>query len=358
MLLYVHFSGGNDMKRRKRLYRKNKQKKLIIIFLCTVLCFMVVGYSAFSTRINLTAKGNIKDKSRVIQRWNVYSDEDFHTDFYKENIVSVTFLDNVIVPSNAVEKWDVSESKDHGVMAYVTESASETGKYDLYIGAKNGVIANKNSALLFADFINLKNINFGNNFDTSNVINMAQMFLNCQNLTDIDLSSFNTENLLDMSGMFQMFDTKSQEDRSGKLKTIKFGSNFNTSNVTSMSSLFYRCSSLKTVDISMFNTSKVTNMSGMFYGCTSLVSIDLNNLNTSNVTNMYAMFWYASSLTKLDLTSFDISKVASTKKMFADTRSLTQICVSDKWNLQNVSNTADMFLGSTISEVTTGQCNN
>lgn len=36
-------------------------------------------------------------------------------------------------------------------MAYVIESTSETGKYDLYIEAKGGVIANANSSYLFAN---------------------------------------------------------------------------------------------------------------------------------------------------------------------------------------------------------------
>lgn len=338
------------MKRRRKFSKKRIIFPLIILFVC-----FSVGYSAFETNVNLNAKGNIKEKSRVIQSFSKTSDNDFHNEFYKDKIISATFTNSNVVPSGAVQKWDVSEDKKGGVMAWILDS-TETGMYDLYIGAKNGVIGNSDSALLFADFINLKIINFDNNFDTSNVVSMKNMFMNCQNLTDIDLSSFNTESLIYMTGMFQMFDTKAQADRGGKLKSIIFGPNFNTSSVTNMSYLFYHCNSLEDVDISMFNTSKVTNMSGMFYQCSSLVSIDLSNFNTSNVTDMYAMFWGASSLTRLDLTSFDISKVISTKKMFADTRKLTKICVSDKWNIQNVSNMVDMFLNSNVSSFTTGKC--
>ena len=40
-------------------------------------------------------------------------------------------------------------------------------------------------------------------------------------------------------------------------------------------------------DISKWNTSKVTNMSDMFYKCSSLLSLpDISKWNTSNVTNM------------------------------------------------------------------------
>lgn len=54
----------------------------------------------------------------------------------------------------------MSESKEQGVMAYILESTTETGKYDLYIGVKNGVIANPDSRSFFYKFINVKTINF------------------------------------------------------------------------------------------------------------------------------------------------------------------------------------------------------
>ena len=48
----------------------------------------------------------------------------------------------------------------------------------------------------------LKNIVFGDNFDTSNVTNMTSMFMMCSSLTELDLSSFDTSNATDMRGMF------------------------------------------------------------------------------------------------------------------------------------------------------------
>ena len=44
-------------------------------------------------------------------------------------------------------------------------------------------------------------------------------------------------------------------------------SNFNTNNVTNMSYMFYRCSSLKELNLSNFNTNNDINMSCMFDGC-------------------------------------------------------------------------------------------
>ena len=318
---------------------------------------MAIGYAAFSTNININAKGNILEKSRVIQRWTDASNEDFHTDYYKENIVNATFLDNNNVPDNATEYWNVSENKNKGgVMAWVVPNNEDSTKYDLYIGAKDGVIANENSGNLFYDFINIKNIEFGNNFDTSNTTSMYRMFCNCQNLITIDLSSFDTSEVTNISGMFQMFDHKTLSDKSSKLETIIFGDNFDTSKVTTMGSLFYHCNSLKKLDLSNWDTSNVTTMSGMFYACFNLSSLDLSSFNTEKVTTMYAMFWGDSSLETLNLCSFDTSNVRDMYRMFREMHKITNIYVGGKWTMDNVVSSGEMFLYSNVSEVTTGQC--
>ena len=111
---------------RKIRRRRNKQRKIIVISLTCFLFIMVGGYAAFQTNLNITAKGNIAQKSRVIQSWTNTDNTDFHSDYYKENIVSATFLDNNDIPSNAVESWNVSEDKEHGgVMAWVVQNNTE-----------------------------------------------------------------------------------------------------------------------------------------------------------------------------------------------------------------------------------------
>ena len=44
----------------------------------------------------------------------------------------------------------------------------------------------------------------------------------------------------------------------------------------------------------------------MFYECNSLADIDLSNFNTENITNMSSMFEKCISLTKIDLSNFNI----------------------------------------------------
>ena len=223
------------------------------------------------------ARGNIKEKSRVIQSWDENSQTDFHSDFYRENIVSATFLDNNNVPNNATESWNVSEDKENGeVMAWVVPNISESSKYDLYIGTKAGVIANEDSGNLFFDFSNLTEINFNNNFDTSNAINMLAMFRLCTSLTTLDLSSFDTTKVTSMSMMF------AGDSEKMNIRNIDLSS-FNTSNVNNMMAMFYQCSQLNNLDLNSFDTRNVTNMAMMFMGCKSLSCLDLTTFYTSNV---------------------------------------------------------------------------
>jgi len=57
-----------------------------------------------------------------------------------------------------------------------------------------------------------------------------------------------------------------------------------------MSYMFYNCSSLKEINLSSFNTNQVTNMASMFYNCSSLKEINLSSFNTNQVTDMSYMF--------------------------------------------------------------------
>ena len=331
--------------RRTGRYQRKKQKKIIIVSALSLLLLLTVGYAAFSTNLSITAKGNVKEKSRIIQAWEENSQTDFHSDFYKQNIVSATFLDNADIPSNATESWNVSEDKKHGgVMAWVVPNTEDSTKYDLYIGAKNGVIANEDSSNLFYKFIDVEAINFNNNFDTSMTTKMANMFRDCSNLLVLDLNSFDTKNVIDMWRMFQGCIL---------LEEIEL-KNFDTKNVISMNGMFAQCQNITHLDLSSFYTPKVTNMGGMFNGCWSLSEIDISNFDTSNVTDMESMF-YATKVINLNLCSFNTKNAINMKYMFRYTTELKNIYVGPNWSTSQA-DTTDMFYGSGVSSVTTGQC--
>ena len=118
------------------------------------------------------------------------------------------------------------------------------------------------------------------NFDTSKVTNMSSMFLGMTRLTTLNLSNFNTSQVTNMAAMFSNI----------VLLTTLDLSNFNTSKVTNMSNMFNNMASLTTLDLSSFDTSNVTDMRYMLSSMRNLTTLDLSNFNTSQVTNMNGMF--------------------------------------------------------------------
>ena len=215
-------------------------------------------------------------------------------------------------------------------------------------------------------------------FNTSNVQYMDAMFKDCVNFTSIDVSNFDTSNVISMSYMFS-----SSNSNTMKLTEIKGLENFNTENVENMAYLFWNCTELETIDVSNFNTRNVIYMSGpfgsynfemnlteikgltnpdfdtsnvqymdaMFKNCVKLTNVDVSNFNTEKVLWMDDMFYNCKALTSLDLSNFNTSNVEKMNKMFANCSSLTEILVGPNWTDANASKT-DMFTGCKISEVT------
>ena len=191
----------------------------------------------------------------------------------------------------------------------------------------------KTMASMFSRCSALKNLDLSG-FNTANVTTMSSMFQGCMSLTSLNVSSFNTENVTDMTNMFYGCDSLTSLDVSG----------FNTANVTTMSSMFQECMSLTSLNVSSFNTENVTDMTHMFAGCNSLTSLDLSGFNTDKVTTMYYMFADCSALTSLDISRFNTSNVTTMYSMFADCSALTSLDIS-RFNTENVTDMTNMFYG-------------
>ena len=145
-----------------------------------------------------------------------------------------------------------------------------------------------------------------------------------------------------LTSMWRMFYGGDSYRRLSSLQEISGLENLNTANVTSMSSMFEGCESLKSLDLHSFNTANVTNMSNMFYMCESLKSVDLSSFNTANVTNMKGMFAWCSSLTALILSSFTTANVTNMQNMFCRCESLKSLDIRT-FNTANVTNMNSMF---------------
>lgn len=149
--------------------------------------------------------------------------------------------------------------------------------------------------------------------DTSNVTTMQSMFNKCTEITTLDLS------------------------------------NFDTSNVTTMNAMFQSCDALTDLNLSSFNTQNVTNMLYMLSGLSSITELNLSNFNTSNVTTMQYMFSRCSNLLELDLTSFDFSRLTTITGIFLTCKAIKLI----KFNIIKPLNSCamrDIFNGCFVLE--------
>ena len=176
---------------------------------------------------------------------------------------------------------------------------NEKGMYEIKLILK---ILMKNCCCMFYGLSNLRTIDLSS-FNTQNVCNMSYMFYNCNQLPSINLSSFNTQNVYDMSYMFY---------NCNQIENLNLSS-FNTQNVYNMSYMFYNCYKLQNLDLSSFNTHNVTNMSYMFYDCNKLQNLDLSSFNTPKLNYMVSMFYNCSNLKTLDLSSFNTKSKAKGK---------------------------------------------
>lgn len=164
---------------------------------------------------------------------------------------------------------------------------------------------------MFASSGFLKYINI-REWDTSNVTTMDNMFYDCTNLINVGagdyifkVDNFDTSQVTSM--MSFLYGTS--------FKTIDL-SNFNTSKVISMSSMFANMLKAKTINVSNFDTSNVKYMDYMFSNANSIVELDLSNFVTSNVTTFRSMFSGCKSLKKLDIRNLTFDKVTNMSSMF------------------------------------------
>ena len=90
--------------------------------------------------------------------------------------------------------------------------------------------------------------------------------------------------------------------------------------------MFSECYNLTILNINSFDTSNVINMSYMFYNCYSLESIYLNNFDTSSVIDMGYMFFNCNSLKSLNLKNFHTSSTTNINSMINFTNENSIFC--------------------------------
>ena len=349
---------------------------------------------------------NSANRLKLVSDYVKPSDSFLDGPITRENIEDIKFVSNNQVSSNAIGSFDVSEKNNGSIMAWYTDVDGD-GLYEVKIGSSDGyVLTNTNSQFLFMNCINVTNIDFSNfstrgttnmggmfsslyinvnngttesyymklptldlsHFNTSEVVDMNDMFRGCTSLTTLDISSFDTRLVKDMSGMFAtsyntgtVYDMENNPDSSSSSGTLQFMKleqiigieNLHTDSVETIGfvSMFGGCNKLEELDLSKWKTSNVTNMSAMFSACTKLKKLYLGNWDTSKVTNMTAMFSGCINLEDLNISSFNTSKLTTMTLMFSGCRKLTNLDLShfDFSKVTNMSNAFGQLNRSTIN---------
>ena len=207
--------------------------------------------------------------------------------------------------------YSLSDSEGNSIKLARAKQIVITGKISLN--------SSNSASYLFNGFRSVSKIVGLEHLDLSQATSTVSMFRGCEDLTSLDLSSFNTANVENMTFMF---------DECSSLTSLNLSS-FNTANVTSMSYMFSDCSSLTSLNVSSFDTANVSSMSTMFMACTALTSLDLSSFNISKVTDMSCMFKDDKNLIDLNISSLKTTLPVDLTGTFSNCTSLVEL------NLEN-----------------------
>ena len=214
---------------------------------------------------NSISNNDILNKNETNKTFDSMNEIRIEVKINKEDInKNIYFLDNTVFSSY------LNELNQLNTELYINDNKFEYQKY--FIPEKEGVF---NIKLKINTFIK----------------DCSHMFYGCKNIINIDLSSFNSKNVTNMSFMF--YDCIN-------LEKINLSS-FDTKNVTNMESMFDNCNNIQSIDLSSFDTENVINMMYMFVSCKKLEYIDLSSFSTTNIENADLMFHECLNLKKVKI---------------------------------------------------------
>lgn len=199
-------------------------------------------------------------------------------------------------------------------------------------------------SFMFVD-INVPKIDL-TEFDTTNVVNMDYMFLKADlgdrfslgsttNAQATDIESSSTK--ADLGDRFKVNSSTDTQINSANQTTLTL----NTEGVTTMSGMFKDCK-VKHLDLSSLRTHNVTDFSDMFYNCDSLIDLNVDGFDTSKAEDLCGMFHGCHKLTQLNVKHFNVNSVLNMSYLFSGCRSLKVIDL-EGWDFSQVKNANEMF---------------
>lgn len=250
-------------------------------------------------------------------------------------ITVINIVDSYSPSGTVVDSWDASVAQDGSIMCYVDGTVLTV--------AGNGsekIAANEDASGMFAGFSAAIEINGLNLLDTSNTINMASMFENSKSLTYLDVSSFNMSKVENMTRMFAGSDTNNLM----QLIHIEFGDNFDTSNVKTMERAFQYCAYIETIDAAKLDVSFCESLRAIFNYCYVLKNVDVSNWNLQSCKTLQAVFNYCHALEYVDVSNWNTGTVENFRAMFQDCYTLKNLNISN-WNTSSCTDMGYMFYG-------------
>ena len=198
-------------------------------------------------------------------------------------------------------------------------------------------------SFMFVD-INVPEIDL-TEFDTTNVVNMDYMFLKADLGDSFSLGSITNTQANDAGRNILTLNTEGVTSMSGMFKDCKVKhldlSSLRTHNVTDFSDMFYNCDSLIDLNVDGFDTSNAEDFNGMFHGCNKLTQLNVKHFNANSVLHMSYLFSGCRRLQVIDLEGWDFSQVSDANEMFGYCEKLEKIIAN--FNFKMIKGMAFMF---------------
>ena len=170
-----------------------------------------------------------------------------------------------------------------------------------------------NISYMFYNCTNLKGFSIGGNGNIK-YIDTTKMFYNCVSLLSANFTGFkNNFVIINMSNLFYNCE---------KLNFVNFA---NIMKVNDTRKMFYNCNSLTTINIINLKSEDSINTSYSFYNCYNLNNFTNNTMNKIQTNDMQYMFYNCSQLNQLNLTNLEISENANLSYAFYNCKIIVNI---------------------------------
>lgn len=196
---------------------------------------------------------------------------------------------------------------------------------------------------LFKQYSNLRDIEGLLTWDTSEMDGMHEMFQGCKSLTSVEpLKYWDVSKIPSLLGVF---------NGCNSLTTITGLDNWDVSNVKTFNSLFVSSNISDISALTTWKTDSLTAMSGMFQNCNNLSDITaLKDWDISKVTEMIQLFQNTKISNLEPISNWDVRKVKDMRHMFYQCRQITTLEPLTEWQTDSLTSLNYTF--SQISSLT------